>query len=279
MINKENVFLWIRFLKKNNPFYEGVEIEEINNEIDKMSSKLLQELVKFDEFRILKQNLDEKKLVEQTQITQDIELLSCDSDDEVEVPGDILTEAIHEKEIPIHDTFLYHINEISTDTNTVTNKIAEYINETEKQNTGEDYDLADQEHFLFKDEEEENLLEELETTDFFQEFEETGKDSITKDVKPKAEEGQSNMFVNKLTRKKKKKKSTADEKEKATVVAPGENQKFSNSVKYQEEKCFPTLFPKGSIKKNPKSWKESKSVGEGDQRRKSTSPLFIMWTF
>ena len=63
MINKENVFLWIRFLKKNNPFYGGVEIEEISNEIDEMSSKLLQELVKFDEFRILKQNLDEKKLL------------------------------------------------------------------------------------------------------------------------------------------------------------------------------------------------------------------------
>ena len=49
MINKENVFLWLKFLKKNNPFYEGVEVEEINQQIDKMSSKLLQELVKFDE--------------------------------------------------------------------------------------------------------------------------------------------------------------------------------------------------------------------------------------
>ena len=35
-------------------------------------------------------------------------------------------------------------------------------------------------------------------------------------------------------------------KEKATVVAPGENQKFDNKYKYQEEKCFPTLFPKGT---------------------------------
>ena len=230
-----------------------------------MSSKLLQELVKYDEFRILKQNLDAKKIVEQTQITQDIDPVPYDSDDEVEIPEDILTEAIHEKEIPIHDTFLYHVNEISTDTNTVTNKIAEYITEAEKQNTGEDHDVADQEHFLFKDHEEENLVEELETTDFFQDFEETGRASTIKDEKPKMEEDKSNTastikdekqkieedksntFVNKLTRKNKKKKITADKKEKATVVAPGENQKFSDSVKYQEEKCFPTLFPKGSI--------------------------------
>ena len=249
VINKENVFLWLKFLKKNNPFYEGVEVEEINQQIDKMSSKLLKELVKFDEFRILKQNLDAKKIVEQTQITQDIDPVPCDSDDEVEIPEDILTEAIHEKEIPIHDTFLYHVNEISTDTNTVTNKIAEYITKAEagKQNTGEDHDVADQEHFLFKDDEEENLVEELESTDFFQDFEETDRLSTTKDVKPKTKEDHTNIFVNKLTRKKKKKKSTADEKEKTTVVAPGENQKFSNSIKYQEEKCFPTLFPKGSI--------------------------------
>ena len=200
-------------------------------------------------------------------------MLSCDSDDEVEIPGDILTEAIHEKEIPIHDTFLYHINEISTNTNTVTNKIAEYINETEKQNTGEDHDVADQEHFLFKDEDEDNLLEELETTDFFQDFEETGKVSTTKDVKPKTEKVQSNMFVNKLTRKKKKKKSMADEKEKATVVAPGENQKFSNSVKYQEEKCFPTLFPKGSIKKIPNIGSSPKGWGGGGSAPKIKKPI------
>ena len=210
-----------------------------------MSSKLLQELVKYDEFRILKQNLDEKKIVEQTKITEDIELLSCGSDDEVEIPEDILTEAIHEKEIPIHDTFLYHINEISIDTNTVTNKIAEHIIQKEKRDAGEDNDVADQEHFLFKDEEKETLLEELETTDFFQDFEETGRASTIKDEKPKMAEDKSNTFVNKLTRKNKKKKITADKKEKATVVAPGENQKFSDSVKYQEEKCFPTLFPTG----------------------------------
>ena len=88
-------------------------------------------------------------------------------------------------------------------------------------------------------------MEELETTDFFQDFTETGSVSSVSDVKPKKEEKQKSQFVNKLTRKKKN-KTTGDKKEKATVVAPGENQKFANSVKYQEEKCFPTLFPKGT---------------------------------
>ena len=60
------MFLWIRFLKQNNPFYESVVVEEINHDIESMTKKLLQELVKFDEFRILKQNLDDKKEVEQT---------------------------------------------------------------------------------------------------------------------------------------------------------------------------------------------------------------------
>ena len=143
------MFLWIRFLKKNNPFYESVVIEEISKDIDTMSSKLLQELVKFDEFRILKQNLDDRKIVEQTQITEDIEVLSNDTDDEVETPANIVTEALQEKEIPIHDTFLYHINEMCTDTNSVTNKIAEYFNENEKQKAGEQDDVAEHEHFLF----------------------------------------------------------------------------------------------------------------------------------
>ena len=239
------MFLWIRFLKQNNPFYESVVIEEISKDIDTMSSKLLQELVKFDEFRILKQNLDDRKIVEQTQITEDIEVLSNDSDDEVETPANIVTEALQEKEIPIHDTFLYHINEMCTDTNSVTNKIAEYINENEKQKAGEQDDVAEHEHFLFKNEEEDSFMEELETTDFFQDFTETGSVSSVSDVKPKKEEKQKSPFVNKLTRKKKN-KTTGDKKEKATVVAPGENQKFANSVKYQEEKCFPTLFPKGT---------------------------------
>ena len=237
--------MWIRFLKQNNPFYESVVMEEINKDIDTMSSKLLQELVKFDEFRILKQNLDDRKIVEQTQITEDIEVLSNDTDDEVETPANIVTEALQEKEIPIHDTFLYHINEMCTDTNSVTNKIAEYINQNEKQKAGEQDDVAEHEHFLFKNEEEDDFMEELETTDFFEDFTETKRVSSVNDVKPRKEEDQKSPFVNKLTRKKKN-KTTADKKEKATVVAPGENQKFANSVKYQEEKCFPTLFPKGT---------------------------------
>ena len=239
------MFLWIRFLKQNNPFYESVVVEEINHDIESMTKKLLQELVKFDEFRILKQNLDDKKEVEQTKITEDIEVLSNDSDNEEEIPENVVTEAIQEKEIPIHDTFLYHINEMCTDTNSVTNKIAEYINENEKQKAGEQNDVAEHEHFLFKNEEEDDFMEELETTDFFQDFTETGRVSSVNDVKPKKEENQKSPFVNKLTRKKKN-KTTGDKKEKATVVAPGENQKFANSVKYQEEKCFPTLFPKGT---------------------------------
>ena len=36
-----------------------------------------------------------------------------------------------------------------------------------------------------------------------------------------------------------------NKKERATVVAPGEGQKFDNEFRFQEEKCFPNLFPMG----------------------------------
>ena len=145
-----------------------------------------------------------------------------------------MTEAIHEKETPSHDTFLYHVNELCLEEHTVTNGIAKFIHEKEKNNFElKDELYEDQENFLFRnDSEEEDMASEQITSS-------KSTETIIKGTKP--EDVFSKSFVNKSSKKGKKGK----EKEKATVVAPGENQQFDNTFKLQEERCFPTLFPKG----------------------------------
>ena len=242
VINKEKVFKWLEYLKQNNPFYENILLDKLHRDIDIMSSKLLQEVVEYDEFRIMKNSLDDRKKIEEKIITEDLETLSSDSEDENDIPENCLTESITEKEPPVHDTVLYNISEIVTDSNGVTNKIAEYINEKEKktaQKEPDDSDDASYDNFLFKADDTEDFIENLEETDFFDDF--ISQNSPEK-KKSKTEENRPE-FNNKLKRKQRKPKESL--KEKATVVAPGENQKF-DSIKYQEEKCFPTLFPKGT---------------------------------
>lgn len=134
------------------------------------------------------------------------------------------------------------MNELCLEENTVPNGIAKYVYETEKNNARlrknvQDDCQTENDNFLFKSHSDEiDIIDDLASTDFFEDFfsEEIEKEKLQDKVKeiPSA---------NKLSRNKKKKL-----KEKATVVAPGENQKFDNSFKFQEEKCFPTLFPKGT---------------------------------
>jgi hypothetical protein len=151
-----------------------------------------------------------------------------------------------EKEVPSHDTFLYHINELCLEEKTITNGIAKFIDEKEKNNSKlmesvKDEFYPDYENFLFKADSDEEDNECCDEATF-----ESGPiknlgNAETVIRGKKHDNGIFKPFVNKLSRKRKNK-----EKEKATVVAPGENQKFDNTFKFQEEKCFPTLFPKGT---------------------------------
>ena len=63
VINKEKVFSWLSFLRLNNPLYRNIIINEteVNDEIDIMSDRLISELVSYDEYCVLKDQLDEKK--------------------------------------------------------------------------------------------------------------------------------------------------------------------------------------------------------------------------
>ena len=132
--------------------------------------------------------------------------------------------------------------------NTVTNRIAKFVFDKEKCNARLQKSVQDEfepeyENFLFKDNQDEDdmaFIDDLQTTDFYEEF--YPEDTCSKEMigGEKPNENTEKPKANKLSKNKKQKL-----KEKATVVAPGENQKFDNKFKHLEERCFPTLFPKG----------------------------------
>ena len=275
VINKEKVFKWLSFLKRNNPLYENIKLNEteVNDEIDIMSNQIISELVTYDEYRVLKDQLNEKKGSEANKITEDLiaQQDSSDSEEEHEDLAVDAVEALDEKEASSHDTFLYHVNELCLEEKTITNGIAKFIDEKDRKNYKlKDEFCPDPENFLFKDDGEEEdsdclneeAREKIKSTkdefcpdadnfllkDDMQEEailagEETKSmkrpETIIKGTNP--ENIFSKSFMNKSSRKGKHK-----EREKATVVAPGENQNFDNTYRLQEEKCFPTLFPKGT---------------------------------
>ena len=99
VINKEKVFKWLSFLRLNNPLYKNIIIDEteVNDEIDIMSEKLISELVTYDEYRVLKDQLVEKRESEESKITEDLikQQDLSDSEDDDEGSGvDAKTEAL-----------------------------------------------------------------------------------------------------------------------------------------------------------------------------------------
>ena len=61
--------------------------------------------------------------------------LSDSVDDDEGSTVDPVTEALYEKEVPLHDTFMYHVNELCLEEQTVTNGIAKFIDLKEKNNS------------------------------------------------------------------------------------------------------------------------------------------------
>ena len=149
----------------------------------------------------------------------------------------------------------------------MTNEIAKFIDKNEKENVKlreyvKDEFYPENENFLFKAEsEDEELASVIEETIVIKEDDGSCEEekNISEDTEEEGEEKKLRemfkSFTNKFSGKRKrsqekperkeKEKKEKPEREKATVVAPGENQPFDNDFKYQEEKCFPTLFPMG----------------------------------
>ena len=288
VVNKQNIFDWLSFLMVNNPLYKNIRVNktEINDEIDLMSEQILNELVTYDEYRILKEQLEENKENEDKKteevVTKGEDISDSEDEDENSVV-DAVTEELDQREVTVHDTFLYHVNELCLDENTVANHIAKYINDKEKNTCMlKSDDLLDEfypdhDNFLFKayTGEEENCEKTEEATESEpkvhseneeqQEGQKNEAETITTSTEnTKSSESGEEVSKGKLdiyaffkqydkkprqkskniNKEKKKETVTNKDKEKATVVAPGENQKFASV--FEEEKCFPTLFPKGT---------------------------------
>ena len=138
------------------------------------------------------------------------------------------------------------MNELSLEEKTITNGIAKYIDGKEKTNYKQldnvkDEFLPDYENFLFKSDSEEEDSVCCDEANLTSEPNKSSENAENVIKEKNNKNGIFKLFENKLSKKRKSRK-----KEKATVVAPGENQKFDNTFKFQEEKCFPTLFPKGT---------------------------------
>ena len=262
VVNKEHIFIWLKYLKKNNPLYENIKINEteINDEIDIMSDQLISELVTYDEFRIYKDLMTEKKGSEENKITEDLIIQedSSDSEDEKEA-ADVVdaVEALDEKEVSSHDTFLYHVNELCLEEKTITNGIAKFIDDKDRKKFKlKDEFCPDPEFFLFKDDAEDEFCSDAEIKDDIEKedskfFKEptlvVGKTKSKKNAEKIIKSTNTEDIFSKsfLKKSKRKSKDKDEEREKATVVAPGENQPFDNMFRLQEEKCFPELFVLG----------------------------------
>ena len=53
--------------------------------------------------------------------------LSDSEDDDEGSTVDAVTEALYEKDVPSHESFMYHVNELCLEEQTVTNGIAKFI--------------------------------------------------------------------------------------------------------------------------------------------------------
>ena len=93
VINKVKLFKWLSFLKLNNPLYKNIVIDEteVNDEIDIMSDRLIAELVTYDEYRLIKEELEEKRKIEENKIPEDLikQHDSSESEDEDEDDAEV----------------------------------------------------------------------------------------------------------------------------------------------------------------------------------------------
>ena len=270
VIDKNKVFEWLLYLKKNNHLYYNVNINflQLQSQLDDLEDTLLTEMLNYDEKRMAKDSIEGKDLhlLEEKHVNKqepdedehaDLQIpheINIESDSELEDDAaDAIHEVLDEIDINENDTFLYPVCEIDLEENTIPNKIAKLIVYGEKavQKEGEkviqdDLYVQDEfapelENYLFKnideDEDEyldENVIKEMEGSFHCKDVENVEQYSTGSKIETK-----------KMRKKPKKNVGKTNKKERATVVAPGEGQKFDNEFRFQEEKCFPNLFPMG----------------------------------
>ena len=144
VIDKNKVFEWLLYLKKNNHLYYNVNINflQLQSQLDDLEDTLLTEMLNYDEKRMAKDSIEGKDLhlLEEKHVNKqepdidehaDLQIpheINIESDSELEDDAaDAIHEVLDEIDINENDTFLYPVCEIDLEENTIPNKIAKLI--------------------------------------------------------------------------------------------------------------------------------------------------------
>ena len=153
VIDKEKVFKWLSYLKKNNHLYANVQIDipKIESHLDKFEDTLLTEMVNYDNKRMSKESAEAKDLKQlekkhaNIQLPEDI-FYSDDEDsdnEDCDSEENAIPEVVDEVDIQENDTFLYPVCQLNLEDSTVTNKIAKLVVYGEKCLKNEDEKVSD----------------------------------------------------------------------------------------------------------------------------------------
>ena len=225
IIDAKKVFVWLDYLKKNNPLYADLVYDKVQicKDITAYENQLLREAAMFDD-----QNKNDSENINE----ENDEEIEDSSEDEVsdDEKNEIAREYVKEDAIDPQDTLLIDVLETNIDENSVTNRLAEIIIEKEKD-------------IFYSD-------DESDTSETFYSDDESTPEAVSGEAKPhiqvepqKTYEKKKKERTIKQTKPFTKKKNS--KKEQVLNVAPGEGGKIDNRTKYGEAECFPELFPTG----------------------------------
>ena len=239
VIDPTKVFIWLDYLKRNNPLYADLDYsrETLTAEIKRYEKQLVKEAALFDEENKADSDLESDN--DSSDDSSDDEGMTKQSKEEERVN---LKEYYKEDTADSQDTLLIDVRQANLDEDSVTNAIADTIVKKEKgifysDDEGSDHEEPYNSNDEISDDGEpsnkrmkEQTPESNSNKKIDDEIEKLQKENISKVKKAKIIFGN----IKKKTR-----------KEKVLNVAPGEGGTINNQAIYGEAECFPELFPTG----------------------------------
>ena len=239
VIDPTKVFIWLDYLKRNNPLYADLDYsrETLTTEIKRYEKQLVKEAALFDEENKADSDLETDN--DSSDDSSDDEGMTKQSKEEERVN---LKEYYKEDTADSQDTLLIDVRQANLDEDSVTNAIADTIVKKEKgifysDDEGSDHEEPYNSNDEISDDGEpsnkrmkEQTPESNSNKKIDDEIEKLQKENISKVKKAKIIFGN----IKKKTR-----------KEKVLNVAPGEGGTINNQAIYGEAECFPELFPTG----------------------------------
>ena len=239
VIDPTKVFIWLDYLKRNNPLYADLDYsrETLTTEIKRYEKQLVKEAALFDEENKADSDLETDN--DSSDDSSDDEGMTKQSKEEERVN---LKEYYKEDTADSQDTLLIDVRQANLDEDSVTNAIADTIIKKEKGIFYSDDEGSDNEEQYNSNDEisddgepsnkrmKEQTPESNSNKKIDDEIEKLQKENISKVKKAKIIFGN----IKQKTR-----------KEKVLNVAPGEGGTINNQAIYGEAECFPELFPTG----------------------------------